>query len=245
MALNKWIQAGLSHQIHLLIIACSEIDMRPAHCEVRIQCQIQLYGMATDVIGIWKCCSVPSIHPDVLLGLIVLFREPSPYLHLKRDRICALVSISIKRQELLFKIRSKSFWRLVRWWKKIFPFYLLYQAACGELLRKQLNLRTDMLFVQAALSKSLSGSCRAKLTQCHQSLVQSYLVKSWCCWLCLTFHSQMSFISLLCYLRKWAHVSRNDFVCFRGQDKFVPGHGEQCQNILHCPEGKKEKQTKT
>lgn len=49
---NKWIQAGLSHQIHLLIIACSEIDMRPAHCEVRIQCQRQLYGMASTIIRI-------------------------------------------------------------------------------------------------------------------------------------------------------------------------------------------------
>lgn len=33
----------------------------------------------------------------------------------------------------------------------------------------------------------------------------------------------------------------NYFVCFRGQDKFGPGHGEQCRNVLHCPEGKKEK----
>lgn len=43
-------QAGLSHQIHLLIIACSETDMRPAYYEVHILCQIQSHGMASAMI---------------------------------------------------------------------------------------------------------------------------------------------------------------------------------------------------
>lgn len=43
-------QAGLSHQIHLLITACGEADMRPADYEVHIQCQLQSYGMVGAVI---------------------------------------------------------------------------------------------------------------------------------------------------------------------------------------------------
>lgn len=56
----------------------------------------------------------------------------------------------------------------------------------------------------------------SELIQCHQSPVQSYLVKSLRCWLCLTFYSQMSFNSLLCYLRKWTHVSRKWLCLPRG-----------------------------
>ena len=43
-------QAGLSHQIHLLIIACGETDIRPAYYEVHIPCHIQSYGMAGALI---------------------------------------------------------------------------------------------------------------------------------------------------------------------------------------------------
>lgn len=34
----------------------------------------------------------------------------------------------------------------------------------------------------------------------------------------------------------------NGFACLRGQDKFVSGHGAQCQSLLHCPDSKGERE---
>lgn len=70
---TEQMNTGLSHQIHLLIIACSGIDIRLAHCEVCIQCQRQLYRVASTIIRMWKCRPVSLIHPEALLSSIILF----------------------------------------------------------------------------------------------------------------------------------------------------------------------------
>lgn len=45
--------------------------MRLTNCEVRIQCQRQLYGMAGTIIRRWERCSVPSVDPDALPSLVI------------------------------------------------------------------------------------------------------------------------------------------------------------------------------